>query len=176
MTELVNYGRQINEGVIADPTFHATIYAAPPEADIWDEATWFACNPALGDFRSLEEMRAYAAQAKRIPGKEAAFRGLYLNQPVDAEQRFIASDDWNACGAPVDPEALRGRPCWGGLDLGSTQDLTALALYFPEDNGAVLPFFWVPGDRLDEREDRDKVPYRPWKQQGFIEAPRTGDR
>ncbi len=171
MTELVDYGRQIEGGVFADPTFEAVIYAADPDADPWDEATWHAANPALGDFRSIEEMRASAEQAKRIPAREAAFRNLYLNQPVDAEQRFIAGADWDACAAAVDPEALRGRPCWGGLDLSSTSDLTALVLYFPEDRGAVLPFFWVPGDRLAEREDRDRVPYRTWREAGLIEAP-----
>ena len=75
---------------------------------------------------------------------------------MDAEQRFLASADWDACAGAVDPEELRGRPCWCGLDLGSTRDLTALVLYFPEDGGAVLPFFWCPGERLAEREDRIK--------------------
>lgn len=171
MSELVDYGEKIQSGALPpDPSFHATIYKAPDDCDPWDERIWHACNPALGDFRSLAEMRQYAEQAKRIPAKEATFRALYLNQRVDSAQRFIGSADWDACGGEVDPEALSGRPCWGGLDLGSTQDLTALVLYFPEDNGAVLPFFWVPGDRLDEREDRDRVPYRTWQKKGFIEA------
>lgn len=170
MTELVEYGQKVRDGIIDDPSFHATIYAAPLDSDPWDEATWYACNPALGDFRSLAEMRTYAAQAKRIPAREATFRQLYLNQPVDADERFIPAAEWDACGGAVDVEALRGRPCWAGLDLSSTRDLTALVLYFPEDGGAVLPFFWVPGDAITEREERDKVPYRVWAQQGHIEA------
>ena len=31
----------------------------------------------------------------------------------------------------VDPEALRGRVCYGGLDLSSTKDITAFVLVFP---------------------------------------------
>ncbi len=46
-----------------------------------------------------------------------------------------------------------------------------MVLYFPDDEGAVLPFFWVPADRLDEREREDHVPYRTWHKQGFLEAP-----
>lgn len=168
MTELVNYGRQVNEGVIDDPSFHGCIYSAPMDADPWSEATWYACNPALGDFRSLEEMRTAAKQAQRIPAREAAFRLLYLNQPIDAENRFISSADWDACGGAADPEELRGMPCWAGLDLSSTTDLTALVLYFPH-NGALLPFFWVPKDNIMERESRDKVPYATWARMGFIE-------
>jgi len=170
MSELVEYGRKVLGGVIDDPTFHATIYEAPMEADPWDEATWYASNPALGDFRSLPEMRTYAAQARRIPAREATFRNLYLNQPVSADERFLPVTEWDACASPVDIDTLRGRPCWGGLDLSSNRDLTALVLYFPEDGGAILPFFWVPGDAIEEREDRDRVPYRVWVQQGHIEA------
>jgi phage terminase large subunit-like protein len=169
MSELVDYGRQVNEGAVDDPTFHATIYSAPMDADPWDEATWYACNPALGDFRSLDEMRVAARQAQKIPARESSFRALYLNQPVEADARFIASADWDACQGSVDAEALRGRPCWAGLDLSATRDLTALVLYFPED-GAILPFFWCPGERLDQREETDRVPYRTWERKGLIEA------
>ena len=44
-------------------------------------------------------------------------------------------------------------------------------LYFPEDGGAVLPFFWAPADRLQEREHTDKVPYPLWAREGLLEAP-----
>jgi phage terminase large subunit-like protein len=139
------------------------------DADPWDETTWHACNPALGDFRSLEEMRTAARQAQRMPAMEASFRLLYLNQPVDAESRFIASADWDACGGAAELEELRGMPCWAGLDLSSTTDLTALVLYFPH-NGVLLPYFWVPRDNILERENRDRVPYATWARMGFIET------
>lgn len=171
MSELAAYGRQVRDGAIVDPTFAPFIYEVPMDfPDIWDEAVWYLANPALGDFRSLEEMRQFAARARRIPSLESVFRSLYLNQEIEADERFISSLDWEACGDPVEPDELRGRPCYAGLDLSSTRDLTALVLYFPEDGGAVLPFFWVPGDRLDEREDKDKVPYRTWERQGYLEA------
>jgi phage terminase large subunit-like protein len=171
MAELVDYGTKVRDRVLEDPTFFSVIYTAPEDADPWSEDTWFKCNPALGTFRSLEEMRSAALQAQRIPARENAFRLLYLNQRVSADSRFINQADWDACAGDIDPEAVRGRPCYGGLDLSSTTDLTALVLYFPEDSGAVLPFFWVPLDRLDERERSDKVPYRTWHRSGYLEAP-----
>lgn len=171
MSELTDYGRQVLDGVLEDPAFQATVYAAPDDADPWDEATWYACNPALGDFRSLEEMRAAALQAQRMPAREPAFRLLYLNQRIATESRFIPRAEWDACAGTLDVDALRGRPCWAGLDLSSTTDLTALVLYFAEDEGAVLPFFWVPHDRLEERERTDRVPYPRWHREGHLEAP-----
>jgi phage terminase large subunit-like protein len=173
MSELVGYGEKVLAGVIDDPTFSATIYAAPEDADWTDEAVWRACNPAIdAGFRSLEEMRTVAAQAQRMPAREPVFRNLYLNQAVDTRSdRFLDVNEWMACQGDVDPEKLRGRPCYAGLDLSSTQDLTALVLFFPEDDGAVLSTFWVPLDRLQERQERDRVPYVTWHVQGLLEAP-----
>jgi hypothetical protein len=37
-------------------------------------------RPSLGDIRSIEELRAYAAKAKRLPARDAVFRSLYLNR------------------------------------------------------------------------------------------------
>lgn len=169
MSELTDYAEQVRDGVVEDPAFAGIIYRAPEDADPWDESTWYGCNPALNDFRSLEEMRDAAAKAQRIPARESAFRNLYLNQRVEQDTRFIAAADWQACAAEIDPEALRGRRCFGGLDLSSTQDLTSLQLYFPDDAGAVLSWFWCPGDNLVLREENDRVPYQAWSRQGHIE-------
>lgn len=174
MSELVQYGRRVLEGTIPDDTFLPVIYSAPDDADPWAEETWFACNPALGDFRSLEEMRSAAAEARELPAREPAFRLLYLNQPVDASARFLNARDWRACqhaepaGAFGQMQLSRQR-CILGLDLSSTTDLTALAAWFPQ-TGDLRCWFWMPADNLEEAERRDHVPYRLWHRQGFIEA------
>jgi phage terminase large subunit-like protein len=168
MAELVRYGEQVDEGAIEDPTFHATIYAAPAESNPWDEATWHACNPALGDFRSLVDMRSLAARARRTPALEASFRLLCLNQPIDLQAALFAPADWMACAGAVDAEALKERPCWGGLDLSSTTDMTALVLYFPDNGGSVLAWFWLPDHQIAEREERQRVPCREWRDRGLV--------
>ena len=63
-----------------DPTTVCHLYEIPEDADVFDERNWKLANPALGDFRSLEEMRTAAKRAKRMPSFEAAFRNLYCNQ------------------------------------------------------------------------------------------------
>lgn len=172
--EQYDYACKVRDGQIEDPTFIPIIYQADEDADAWDEAVWHECNPALGDFRSLDEMRIMADRAKRMPAAEATFRNLYLNQMVDREVRFLSSRDWLACKRPIDRERLRGRKCVGGLDLSSTRDLTALVLVFPDDEGQkfeALCWFWVPGDNLRERQMQDRVPYPVWRDKGYIEAP-----
>lgn len=170
LSELIDYAKDVAAGVVEDPTFVGFIFEAPEDADIWNEATWPLANPALGDFRSLDEMRAYAAKAKRLPARQAVFRNLYMNQRIDAAAVYIGAADWSACAGEVDAEDLAGKRCYGGLDLSSTRDLTAFVLWFP-DPGAVLCWFWAPGTDLSERENADRVPYRLWRDQGLIEAP-----
>jgi phage terminase large subunit-like protein len=167
MSELVQYGERVRDGDIVDPAFHPVIYAAGQDADPWSEETWFACNPALADFRSLEEFRVAAEQAARIPAREPAFRLLYLNQAIDAASRFLNGPDWRACAGSITTNPT-GR-CYLGLDLSSTTDLTALAAFWPE-TGECRIWAWAPADTLQEAERRDRAPYPLWARQGLLEV------
>ncbi len=169
MSEVVRYGEQVLAGDIIDPTFHATIYAAGPTDDPFDEAVWFRCSPALGDFRSLEEFRVAAEQAQRVPSRRPSFELYYLNRAIDAETSFIARPDWEACAADIDYESLRGKRCVLGLDLSSTTDLTALCAYFP-DSGDLLSWGWLPADDLAEKERADHSPYTLWAREGILDT------
>ena len=132
---------------------------------------WHKANPALGDFRSLEEMQILAARAKEIPAQENNFRRLYLNQWTEQASRWLPMPAWDACRAPVDPATLAGRRCYVGMDLSTTTDLTALVAVFPDDTGFdVLPQFFVPAERIVERGRRDHVPYDDWARLGLLTA------
>jgi phage terminase large subunit-like protein len=172
MSELVDYGRKLNDGVFQDDSFKAWLFEVPDDADVWDEANWYLANPALGDFRSLEEMRKFAERAKRIPSAEAAFRNLYLNQAVDPNTSFLSPTDWKACGGEMDLEDYIGRKCWGGLDLSASTDLTALALVFESDASRLdcWVFFWTPEEKVKEKERTDRVPYPVWVKQGHMQT------
>jgi phage terminase large subunit-like protein len=104
---------------------------------------------------------------------EPAFRLLYLNNRVDGEIGFIAPQDWSDNAEPFDPTELEGDVCYGALDMGSTRDLTALALYFP-NQGKLLAWHFVPADTIKERAERDRVPYPQWAKDGFIDTSGAG--
>ena len=171
--ELYTYAKKVQASPELDPSFLAVLYEAPIEADWTDERVWRRANPALGDFRSLEELRVAAARAREIPAQENAFRRLYLNQWTEQEQRWIGLPAWDACGATIDPASLAGRRCYIGLDLSTTTDLTAAVAVFPDDDGvgfAVLPHFFCPADRIQARTARDRVPYDEWARRGLLTA------
>ena len=170
--ELYAHALKVRENPALDPTFLPIIYEAPIDADWTDEKVWRAANPALGDFRSLEELRIACQRAREIPAQENAFRRLYLNQWTEQDARWLSLDAWDACQAPIDRAALRSRRCYVGLDLSTTTDLTAAVATFPAEDGTcdVLPAFFVPRDRIQTRVTRDRVPYDEWARRGLITA------
>ena len=171
--ELYAHAKKVREIPSLDPTFLPVIYEAPADADWKDERVWRKANPALGDFRSLEELRVACARAQEIPAQENAFRRLYLNQWTEQDARWINLDAWDACKVALDPAALAGRRCYIGLDLSTTTDLTAAVAVFPDDDGGgftVLPQFFVPAERILARVTRDRVPYDEWARRGVLDG------
>jgi phage terminase large subunit-like protein len=170
--ELYSHAKRVEEDPDLDPTFLPVIYEADQEADWTDEKVWKKANPALGDFRSIEEMRVAAARAKSIPAQENTFRRLYLNQWTEQAERWMSIATWDACRSAIDWSALRRRKCFVGMDLSSTRDLTALVAVFPDEDGGfdVLPQFFVPKENMRDREIRDRVPYEQWSRDGFLTA------
>jgi len=95
--ELYSHAKKVKENPAIDPTFLPILYEAPADADWKSRRVWRQANPALGDFRSLEEMEIVAARAKAIPAQENTFRRLYLNQWTEQASRWIALEAWDAC-------------------------------------------------------------------------------
>ncbi len=165
--------RLINDGISGqDPTTVCHLYTVPiPENEdeddsLTNEAKWYLANPALGDFRSLEELRTFAKKAIRMPSFENSFRNLYLNQCVDAKSPLIPRAEWEACKDDI--EIPLGAPVYFGLDLSGKTDLTALVAVQDGPKDIVKPWFWKPKDSLAEHERRDGAQYQLWERQGHI--------
>ncbi len=166
--------KDILEGRKIDKTFYPVIYGAADDDDWTDPKVWKKANPSLGETITMEKVRAAFESARQNPSEENAFRQLRLNQWVKQSVRWMPMEKWNACAFDVDPEELKGRVCYGGLDLSSTTDITAFVLVFPpldeDDKYYIMPFFWIPEDNLTLRVNRDHVPYDIWKRQGYLET------
>ena len=164
----------IIEGRKIDPTFYPVIYGIKDDDDWGSEESWYKANPSLGHTIAIEKVQNAYISAKENPAEENIFRQLRLNQWVKQSTRWMPMDKWDACAFPVDPEELRGRVCYGGLDLSSTSDITAFVLVFPprteNEKYIVLPHFWIPEENMRLRVRRDHVPYDVWERQGFLET------
>ena len=142
------------------------VYEAPAGCDLLDESAWRAANPALGTFRSLDDLKEQLTQAQRMPSMENSARNLLLNQRVSTVSPFISPDVWKACAGPVLP--FDG-PVWCGLDLSARLDLTAMVIVGQVDEvWHVQAYFWTPEVGLADRARRDRAPYEVWHRQGYL--------
>lgn len=155
-----------------DDSLFSLIYTLDDQDSWEDESAWVKSNPSLGVTVQLAELREKAKQAKELPGKQNAFRRLRLNVPTEQVSRWLDVSVWDEGARPVDAEALRGRPCWAGLDLARVKDLSALVLLFPPreegERWQCLCWFWCPEEDIQARASRDHVPYGIWARQGHL--------
>ena len=173
--EYHDYGAKVAAGQIEDDSFFSYICALDEgDEPFKDEDCWHKANPSLHDgLPGVKYLREQVREARGMPGKESIVRRLNFCQWVEAEAPWIGSDVWfSAQDKDFDPNGLLGRRCWGGLDLSSTQDLTALALLFePSDadpQWRLVVHFWLPNDGLHDKADRDRVPYIVWRDAGYL--------
>jgi len=153
-----------------DPTTVVHLYAVDDkEEDVFDEAVWYKANPALGDFRYLDDVRALARRAKRMPSFEATFRNLYLNQRINSVSPLIPRAEWMGC---LEKECAleEGEDIYLALDLSSITDLTAMVAVSAHEGDRTQCWFWKPEESIRVHEDRDRVPYTLWEKQGAIQT------
>ena len=172
--EVHQKAQDIIDGRKIDPTFYPVIYGADDTEDWTNPKVWKKCNPSLGETIGIDKVKTACESAKQNPGEENSFRQLRLNQWVKQAVRWMPMDKWDKCAFAVNEDDLRGRVCYGGLDLSSTTDITAFVLVFPpldeEDKYIILPYFWIPEDTLDLRVKRDHVPYDVWERQEYLQT------
>jgi len=161
----------IDDGLVAnDATVLVHLYCADDEAEIMDEDAWKAANPALGDFRSVEDLSALAIQASRMPSMEASFRNLYLNQRVDQNSPLIPRSEWKAC--QTGDTLTAGEDIYLALDLSGVHDLTSLVgISAAVGVERVKAWHWKPYDFLFDHAKRDRAPYDLWAKDGWLETP-----
>lgn len=149
--DLIDEAERVQEDPSRAPHAFSWVRKTPTDVDPLVQKNWKHANPALGRFKSLEEMKKMALEARNDPAAMAAFLQLQLNIRQTVITRWLSLPVWDAGAAPVDERALEGRTCFGGLDLASTTDLAAWVLRFPAEDGqpaAVLWRFWTPEAQL----------------------------
>ena len=170
--EVHSYAQKVKDGIITDDTFLSVIYAADIEDDIQDPKTWKKANPNLGISISEEYLKNEAKRASELPSYENTFKRLHLNLWTTSITKWISDSVWMENYEEIDLEILKGKKCWGGLDLASTMDLSSLVLYFPmeEQKDVVLVWFWCPETSAELRGRKYKLPYDEWINDGYIKA------
>lgn len=164
---------EILEGRAKDDSLFIMIHDLDQGDDWEDEKNWFKANPLMnGDGFDIEGIRKEYVKAKNQPSKIPNFKTKHLNMWVDALEIWIPNEIWKRNEIDILPIGKFTQfGSYQALDLSSTTDLTALAIISEPDQESVRylkVFLFCPEDTIEKRSKEDKVPYRYWRDAGYI--------
>jgi phage terminase large subunit-like protein len=170
-----DYGIKVLEKIIDDDSYFVYI-ATIDEGDNWtDPASWLKANPNYGISVKIDDLRMKCLKAQQIPAEQSEFLRKHLNVWTEKEDPWLLMATYDGNTDEPDLAFLKGKKCFAGLDLSTTQDLTALELYFPklgkgEEGGDWLHYYFIPRATMLEKIKSDRVPYDVWERQGNLIA------
>ena len=162
---------KILQGINEDDSLFGIIYTLDSKEE-WDNPKmWIKSNPNLGISVFPEYLADQVNDAKNRPEAVRNVMTKNVNLWVDAEKTWILDDMWQKCIGTTDIKSLRGCKCWGGLDLSNVSDITAFVLLFHENEKfQLLPFFWIPEDKMLEKIRKENINYDKWSSLGFVKV------
>jgi phage terminase large subunit-like protein len=171
--EVRTYLQQVLEGLRNDDSFFGYVYTLDPGDDPFAERNWIKANPGLGRSKTLDYMRTMALKAQALPSARVNFFTKDLNIWCNSADGWFDMNVWDrgGKGGRIDPATLKGRKCFGGLDLASTRDLTAFSLVFPpvgDEPWVVLVWHWCPQAKVDSDGADDVANYKAWAEAKWL--------
>jgi phage terminase large subunit-like protein len=180
------YITRILDGMIEDDEVTGFIFCMDPKDSYKDRKNWVKPNPSLGYILPLSALENQYAESQGKPTALGEFLRFRMNLWSDAASLpALDIETWDACcteplSTHPDPkrlraeliESLKGRACFGGIDLAPKVDTSALVLLFPPskttEKWSILEYLWCPADNIQDRVKRDHVPYDIFARDGFI--------
>jgi phage terminase large subunit-like protein len=192
------FAKAVMRGALKSDTTYVAIWEADRKRMESDPEYWksrearVAGNPShedLGGFLKDAAIVKERDKAINQPAEKSKYLRYNLNVPIQSyDEPIIDITKWRTCCGDVDvsgwPEydfkqlvrdwGLANKPCWAGVDASWATDLTSLVFCFPPDRDfarwTLLPFFWMPKDRIPDLERVCRVPFASWAERKFIEA------
>ncbi|PZX46356.1 phage terminase, partial [Cereibacter changlensis] len=157
--ERYDYARRVALGEVENEAFLPIIFEIEDGEDWQDEAVWHRVNPGLAHgFHDLKKMRADVNEARDNPAKAFEFQQFNLNRWfANSRDPLFDLDTYDARSFDDDLADLEPLPCWLGVDMALSGDLAAVVAAWKHPDGQITikPTFFVPGDDLKARADRD---------------------
>lgn len=127
-------------------------------------------NPNLG-FTPTEKFLLGRVREARNKGQTTRVGVLTKNFNcwLDTPKIWIPEEDVKAAMQPISMDDYAGQPCYIGIDLAATKDVTAAAFFFPaygDRPAALFTRFWLPEETVKKRVDDTN--YLDWVHDGHI--------
>jgi phage terminase large subunit-like protein len=139
------------EGKSQDDSLFAVIYTLDEEDDFTDPSVWIKSNPSLDVTLPTTYLEKELVQSQNYGGSMLInFRTKHMNQWVSSSATWIPDEIVIRKQKEIEPDPMQ--KCWGGLDLASVSDVTALTLVWPHEGGYITrSWFWIPEDAVEKR-------------------------
>lgn len=164
------HSRRIVEQTVPDERWFAYVCTLDDGDDpLNDESCWLKVNPNLGISIQNEYLRDQVSAAKNIPAETNTVLRLNFCVWTQQQTRAIDMTKWRACKALPTESELIGKPCYGALDLGQSDDFSSEVLIWDLEDGriAVRARFWLPESALEKYPNRA---YVQWRREGLLEV------
>lgn len=161
--------REVCSNVLAekidDDRLFPMIFSMDEDDDWEDSNNWYKCNPNLDVTISRDFLESqYNAAKNEGESSINEFKTKNLNIYTSSNISFITDKVWMTNSSePVINKKMR---YWAGLDLSTNKDLTVLTLL--GEDGSVIPYFFCPEKKINDRDNRDGVDYAEWFRKGLI--------
>lgn len=161
-----DYASQVIDGTIQDETLLPIIYELDEEKEWTNEECWFKANPALGNIKSLKDLREKVERAKANPIELVNLLCKDFNIRQNTINAWLTFDDLNNEKIYTD---WKDTYCIAGVDLSSTTDLTAATLLGVKNGEIrVKQMYWIPTNSLEKKVKDDRIPYDKWLKAGWL--------
>lgn len=162
------YAEAVARGEQIDDALFSFVCCLDPDDDIFDEDNWVKANPGLYTIKDPTEMRGLATEARLNPTAEKQLKRYHCNLMVEPTAQAISKEVWKKGAKPL-PD-LTGRICFGGVDIGTRDDLAAFWLVFPPENRTTGVFYtlgWAFSP-LNGVRDLTQGDWQKWRDTGLL--------
>ena len=163
----LDYLKKIYKGLETDERLFALVYYATEE-HLWDDIGLQMANP-LKIEENYNEIRENRKKALAKPEERTEFLTKHMNyfMPSNSGEEFIKLDKLRLCKNTRGVFDWNGKDVYLGLDLAMTNDNTSVSMVtMEEDMIFAKSWAFIPKDRIEEKNRRERTDYRRFIEDG----------
>lgn len=155
-------------GLIDDERFISFIYELDSRKEWINPKAYIKANPGLGTIKSQEYLDEQVKRAKN----DKSYLPTVLTKDFNIRETAVGA--WLSFEvvdnkSTFETKNLSGCYGIGGVDLSSVGDLTCASCLIRKNNELYLvQMYFIPEEKAKRKEEEDHVPYKLWKEQGYI--------
>lgn len=168
--EIRDFADSLLDGTVIADHFLPVIFRIDEDDEPLNPKVWQKANPLMDVNPVLQaEIAKEAIEAANMSGRLSEFLIKRVNRPASGAHGYLDLAAWDQCKGEIDLDWLKKYPCYGGLDLSSTSDISSLRLLWRiEDTYYTWGMRWCPSQMAISNTGHGKEAYLDWVRQGRI--------